>query len=338
MNSSSYATSFRVAFCFSGVATHNRDVKLLRPNFSLANLQVFVAVARLGSFTRAAEYIHLTQSAVSKQVAALEEALGTSLFIRAGGVRLTAAGQDFLEKVEPALDQIARAVESFDRASGEEAVVTLLAPPAVLQYWLISLMPAFVEAHPEIDLRLTPRLMSRASPRLDLDAEIRFGTGTWQGVRARYLFGREMCVVAAPAWLERHPLNRVEDLASLRLFGHTLYPSAWTEWCQAMGASFLPENIQPYDHYSVMIEAISTGLGVGIVPRLLVRRLLASGTVVAPFNEVMLGSSGYYLVLCDLENSNPHVKTVGDWIRSQAEVLAAEWLESVNRTVGYSRR
>lgn len=317
--------------------THNCCVKLLRPHFSLANLQVFVAVARLGSFTRAAEYIHLTQSAVSKQVAALEEALGTSLFVRAGGVRLTPAGQQFLERVEPALDQIARAVDSFSQDTREEAVVSLLAPPAVLQYWLISLMPAFVEAHPEIDLRLTPRLVSRASPRLDVDAEIRFGSGTWQGVRARYLFGREMCVVANPEWLARHPLTRVEDLAGLRLFGHTLYPTAWTEWCQAMGASFLPAEIQPYDHYSVMIEAISTGLGVGIVPRLLVRKLIAAGTVVAPFNEAMLGSSGYYLVLCDQGSSNLHLKMVGDWIQAQAEALSSEWLESVKQTARYSR-
>lgn len=323
--------------CARRNVAHNRGVKLLRTHFSLANLQVFVAVARLGSFTRAAEHIHLTQSAVSKQVAAMEEALGISLFVRAGGVRLTPAGHDFLEKIEPALGQIARAVESLERADEEAAVVSLLAPPAVLQFWLISLMPEFVNAHPEIDLRLSPRLMSNASARLDVDAEIRFGTGAWQGVRARYLFGREMCVVAGPAWLDRHPLRHPADLADLRVFGHSLYPSAWAEWCHAMGAPAMPRDMQAYDHYSVMIEAVMAGLGVGIVPRLLVRKYLASGAVVAPFNEVMLGSSGFYLVLCDHDGGNRHVKTVGDWIHDQAETLSKQWLESVSRTVRYIR-
>ena len=118
-------------------------MKLLRNQFSLANLRVFVTVARLGSFTRAAEHINLTQSAVSKQVAALEDALGVSLFVRAGGVRLTSAGRDFLHKIEPALEQITRTVETLAQEDDEAAVVNLLAPPAVLQFWLISLLPDF---------------------------------------------------------------------------------------------------------------------------------------------------------------------------------------------------
>ena len=192
-------------------------------------------------------------------------------------------------------------------------------------------------AHPEIDLRLSPRLVSIASPRLDLDAEIRFGSGVWQGVRARYLFGREMCVVASPAWLDDHPLLEPSDFANLRVFGHSLYPTAWMEWSQAMGVK-TPHDVQSYDHYSVMVEAIIAGLGVGIMPRLLVRKLLSSGKVVAPFNEVMLGSSGYYLVLSDHLAGSRHIKVVGDWIRDQADLLATEWLACVSETVHYVRR
>lgn len=312
-------------------------VKLLRSNFSLMALQVFVTVARMGSFTRAADSVCLTQSAVSKQISSLEDALGAPLFVRAGGVRLTQAGQEFLEAVEPALDRIARAVDRIERSDEKGTMVSLLAPPAVLQYWLISLMPEFVDAHPEIDLRLTPQLMSAATPRLDLDADIRFGSGVWQGVRARYLFGREMCVIASPEWLGKQPLRTVDDLAGARLFGHSLYPTAWTEWRHAMEAAFQPRDIQAYDHYSVMIEAVMAGLGVGLVPRLLVRKFLAGGELIAPFNEAMLGSSGYYLVLSDRRGRSRHVNTVGDWIREQAEILSQQWLDSVTRTVFFSR-
>ncbi|WP_073107526.1 LysR substrate-binding domain-containing protein [Pollutimonas bauzanensis] len=312
-------------------------MKLFRPSFSLITLQVFVAVARLGSFTRAAESVHLTQSAVSKQVALLEAHLGVSLFIRAGGVSLTGAGREFLEAVEPALDRIARAAERIGRAEAEQAVVSLLAPPAVLQYWLISLLPQFVREHSGIDLRLTPRLLNASSPRLDLDAEIRFGSGGWQGARARYLFGREMCVVASPKLLARRPLHAPDDLAGQLLMSHVLYPTAWSEWRNAMGASIeLDANRQQYDHYSLMIEALQAELGIGLVPRLLVRKFLASGELVAPFDEVMVGSSGYYLVLRDAATNPVALRTVGDWIKAQADEMAAEWLRGARRTVRYS--
>lgn len=311
-------------------------MRLLRPSFSLVSLQVFVAVARLGSFTRAAESIHLTQSAVSKQIAMLEETLGVPLFVRAGGVRLTETGEQFLEGVEPALDRIARTVERLVKQENEQAVVSLLAPPAVLQYWLISLLPQFVREHPDIDLRLSPRLLTAASARLDLDAEIRFGTGSWQGVRARYLFGREMCVVAAAGWLESHPVLEPTDINGLRVFSHVLYPTAWSEWGRAMRCQLKPQDYQQVDHYSVMIEALQAQLGIGIVPRLLVRKLLASGELVAPFNEVMLGSAGYYLVLRDRASNPVALSAVGDWIKQQADQLAQDWLLNASLTVQYS--
>ncbi|MEI2418095.1 LysR substrate-binding domain-containing protein [Orrella sp. JC864] len=308
-----------------------------RPAFSLATLQVFVAVARLGSFTRAAESVHLTQSAVSKHIALLEDNLGVPLLTRAGGVALTEPGRQFLQAVEPALEQILRAAERIASPPIEQQMVSLLAPPAVLQFWLISLLPRFAREHPEIDLRLTPRLLSTPSSRLDLDAEIRFGSGMWQGVRARYLFGREMCVVAAPALLAAHRIAEPADLHAVRRLSHVLYPSAWSEWSQAMGAGLeLPPAGQAYDHYSVMIEALHAQLGVGIVPRLLVRKHLASGELAAPFDEVMVGSSGYYLVLRDGDGQAPAaLRTVGDWLKARADELVQEWLSSVSISVAY---
>ncbi|OZI54033.1 LysR substrate-binding domain-containing protein [Bordetella genomosp. 4] len=309
-----------------------------RPSFSLTTLHVFVAVARLGSFTRAAESVHLTQSAVSKHIGLLESQLGVPLLTRSGGVTLTEAGQQFLEAIEPPLDQITRAAQRIAQPHTEQTVISLLAPPAVLQYWLIALLPRFELEHPDIDLRLTPRLLSARSPRLDLDAEIRFGAGIGQGVWARYLFGREMCVVASPALLERQALRTPADLAHMRRFSHTLYPAAWSEWALAMNAGFSPtQDGQFYDHYSVMIEAIQAQLGIGIVPRLLVRKVLANGELVAPFDEVMLGSSGYYLVLRDGSvGAAGALRQVGDWLKARADELASEWLKNVTTRVHYS--
>jgi len=316
-------------------------MKPLRPPFSLLTLQVFIAVARLGSFTRAAEAMHLTQSAVSKHVGLLEDRLGVSLFTRAGGVALTEPGQALLDEVEPALDQITRAVERIGRrAPPSPESVAFLAPPAVLQYWLVPLLPRFAAEHPHIDLRLSPRLVSSRASRTDLDAEIRFGSGIWQGVRAQYLFGREMCVVASPELCRKRGLRDYADLQRLPLLRHVLYPTAWAEWNATLAPGVALQSDagrgQEYDHYAVMLEAVQAQLGVAIMPRLLVRKYLASGELAAPFNEVMMGSSGYYLVLRDTASPSAAVRTVGDWLKARADELAQEWLAAARPPVAYA--
>lgn len=310
-----------------------------RPPFSLLTLQVFIAVARLGSFTRAADYLHLTQSAVSKHVGTLETQLGVPLLTRAGGVALTQAGAAFLDAVEPALEQIDQAVARVSAAARppQKATVTFLAPPAVLQFWLVPLLPRFAAEHPEIDLRMLPRPMGGRAARSDLDAEIRFGHGTWQGVRAQYLFGREMCVVASPALCQRLPLRRHADLLRVPLLRHVLYPTAWREWNRTMAPTLaLDDEGQEYDHYSVMVEAVQAELGVAIMPRLLVRKYLASGELAAPFNEVMLGSAGYYLVLREAGAPARAVRTAGAWFKARADEMARAWLATAEPPVAYS--
>ncbi|OZI29744.1 hypothetical protein CAL29_16575 [Bordetella genomosp. 10] len=111
------------------------------------------------------------------------------------------------------------------------------------------------------------------------------------------------------------------------LLRHVLYPSAWTEWARAMAPGLALDATGPeYDHYSVMLEAVQAELGVAIVPRLLVRKALASGELEAPFNEVVLGSSGYYLVLRDTAAPAQAVRAAGDWLMARAEEMAREWL------------
>ncbi len=308
-----------------------------RPVFSLVSLQAFVAVARLGSFTRAADSVCLTQSAVSKHIRLIENSLGAPVFSRVGGVALTETGRQFLIEVEPALDQILRAMARAAPRVPAPAVVHLLAPPAMLQYWLVPLLPAFHAQHPQIELRLSRRLLAGPQTGLGVDAEVRFGSGNWQGVSARYLFGREMCVVASPAWLAEHAVSAPADLRAAPLLRHVLYPAAWEEWGQAMGAGAVLAPVQEFDHYAVMIEAVKAGLGVGIVPRLLVRQHLADGHLVAPFNEVMVGTSGYYLLLGEAGRDSAHaLQTLGDWMKAQADALVSEWLRRAQRTVVYS--
>lgn len=307
-----------------------------RPPYSIASLEAFVSVARLGSFTRAADSLCLTQSAVSKHVRLLESHLGVPLFSRVGGVALTPAGQQFLEGVEPALDQLAATDARVRQTEPHGTRLRILAPPAVLQYWLIPLLPSFGRDHPDIDMQVSTRLLSARVADQDVDAEIRFGSGSWQGVSADYLFGREMAVIAAPEHLARHPIREPADLAYWPLLGHVLYPTAWAEWRATLAPSLparQPE--QSYDHYAVMIEAVRAGLGVGMVPRLLVRQHLADGLLVAPFNEVMVGTCGYFLVLDEARIPPSCLSTVRGWFKSRASEMTQAWLADANPPVHY---
>ncbi|ARP96740.1 LysR substrate-binding domain-containing protein [Bordetella genomosp. 13] len=308
-----------------------------RPPFSLLSLQVFIAVARLGSFTRAADYLHLTQSAVSKHIGLLERHLGVPLLTRAGGVALTQAGIQFLDAIEPALEQIQYAVERVSAPAEQRAIVTFLAPPAVLQFWLVALLPRFAQEHPAIELQMRTRPVGGRVGRSDLDAEIRFGRGNWQGARDQYLFGREMCVIASPALCERLPLRDYADLRRVPRLQHVLYPTAWDEWRRTLAPGLeFDGQAQEYDHYSVMVEAVRAELGVAIMPRLLVRKMLASGELAAPFNEVMLGSGGYYLILRDHTAPAHAVRAAGAWIKARADEMAREWLAAARPPVVYT--
>ncbi|MBY4896504.1 LysR substrate-binding domain-containing protein [Cupriavidus sp. AU9028] len=307
-----------------------------RPPYSIATLEAFLAVARLGSFTRAAECLCLTQGAVSKHIRLLESHLGVPLFSRVGGVALTPAGRMFLEGVEPALDQLAATDRRVRQTDPDVTQIRILAPPAVLQYWLIPLLPGIGKDHPDIDLQVSTRLLSARVAEQDVDAEIRFGTGSWQGVSADYLFGREMAVIASPEHLSRDPVTRPEDLARWPLLQHVLYPTAWAEWNATLAPGMrLPAPRQSYDHYAVMIEAIRAGLGIGLMPRLLVRQHLSDGLLVAPFNEVMLGSCGYFLVLDETRIPPRRLSTVRNWFVAQAREMAQAWLAHASPPVHY---
>lgn len=307
-----------------------------RPPYSIATLEAFVSVARLGSFTRAADSLCLTQSAVSKHIRLLEGHLGVPLFSRIGGVALTPAGQQFLEGVEPALDQLAATDARVRQTDAQLTRIRILAPPAVLQYWLIPLLPRFGRDHPDIDMQVSTRLLSARVADQDVDAEIRFGSGSWQGVSADYLFGREMAVIASPEHLEANPIREPADLARWPLLGHVLYPTAWAEWHATLAPSLpAPSPRQSYDHYAVMIEAVRAGLGIGIIPRLLVRQHLADGLLVAPFNEVMIGSCGYFLVLDETRLPPSCLNTVRGWFVARASEMAQAWLADAKPPVRY---
>lgn len=298
------------------------------PAHSLVTLRIFTASAHHLSFSRAAEAVHLTQSAVSKHVKALEERLGVELFVRhARGLSLTEAGRIYLDEIAPALEQVDRAAARIQALRADENRFALGVPPAIAD-WLTPRLAAFLDRHPALTVTIRPRQASGAqggaARSVAPDAEIRFGDGRWPGARARYLIGREVSLVASPALLARRRLREPLDLArpgAPALLRHVLVPHAWAEWSAAVGlerdaldVAEAPE----YEQYSVLLPAVLAGLGVAVAPRFLVATPLEAGTLVAPFGEIATSRFGYHYVVPDrLRHSRP-VRLLGEHLAREA--------------------
>ena len=201
---------------------------------SLNALRAFEAGARHLSFTRAAEELHVTQTAISHQVRQLEAELGFSLFRRSTRrLELTAEGQRLALPLSQALDRIGEAVEAV-RARRRDSVLRVSMAPAFGAKWLVGRLSRFWLAHPEVELELHHSPVLADFTRDDVDLAVRYGRGPWPGLVSELLIRLEKIPVCSPRLLEgEHPLRRPEDLAHHVLLhegDHAFWLSVWREW------------------------------------------------------------------------------------------------------------
>ncbi|WP_459614848.1 LysR family transcriptional regulator [Bordetella sp. 2513F-2] len=293
---------------------------------SLTSLRIFATAARTLNFSRAAELLNLTQSAVSKHVGALEARLGCALFKRLPtGLRLTHAGALYLEKVAAALRLLDEA-DALVAQPDSRVALNLAVSPSFAQFCLIPGLREFFDRHPEVRLNVRPRLLHGRDRAERFDAEIQLHTGQVSGMSAQYLCGREMTLVAAPALLARTPVRALEDLDRVPLLKRAQRGYGWDEW-RADVAPLWPgpsATAPEYEGFSVLMPAVLNGLGVAIVPLCMVLEPLRTGQLVRPLGEVVEGRYGYYLL-------QPRPNVGGPY----ADALCA-WL--VERTAGLNRQ
>src|SRR5437879_591104 len=206
----------------------------------LASLRVFVAVAEHKSFTRGADALGLTTSAVSMQVQALEEYLRVPLFRRNGRqVELTPQGALLRPKVEEALADLERAIDDAraDRGSGPLRVTTIA---SFLAQWLLPRLPNFTSQHAGIDVQIHTSTEPVDFVKTGMDAGIRFGAGTWPRLHAQKLVDEWLVPVCTPQLLQRHGLiTEARDLRHYKLLHSTYEP--WTAWLLEGG----PDEVWP---------------------------------------------------------------------------------------------
>ena len=292
---------------------------------SLDLLRGFEAAARHLSITRAADELHVTQSAVSRQVAALEESVGTRLFVRGNrGLVLTEAGQTLFRAAGAALGDIARALAHISAPGRESLNVT--ASVSFCALWLVPRLPRFVADHPDVDVRLsaTSRLLDLERDRVQV--AIRFCAPRAVPPGTPLLMRAEVVPVCAPRLLRERtrPLRRVADLARHVLLHYDdkdrmLPQRAWSSWLESAGLADLQSaGALHFSHLDHSIRAALDGQGVALAIRPVVRELIDSGRLAVPFPTAVESDRGYYLLVDPSAAARPDVAAFAAWLQAEA--------------------
>ncbi|NOT40247.1 MAG: transcriptional regulator GcvA [Alphaproteobacteria bacterium] len=288
----------------------------------LNSLRAFESAARLLSFTKAADELAVTQSAVSHQVKTLEDWAGLPLFRRDGrAVALTEAAAKFLPAVTQALDQLALAGRKLQAVDPGQGWLTVAVMPSFAGKWLVPRLAAFRAMHPNIDVWLASFEAQTGALGPDVDIAIRYGREDWAGLTRIKILGEELFPVCAPAMAAQ--LKDPTDLARVTLL-HDELREDWVMWLRTAGVPTVDSTRGPgFDDSGLLIQAAIEGLGVALGRSVLVKGDLDAGRLVRPFATSLKSESAYYLVYPpELENA-PKIKAFRDWLLATAEQSAA---------------
>jgi len=282
-------------------------------------LIAFECAARHLSFTRSGDELALTQSAISRQIAALEDYLGVPLFNRVKKrLSLTDAGQAYAQQIRGHLERIERDTLAAMAHRGAGGILELAVIPTFATRWLIPRLPDFYAAHDHITLNLTTRAEPFMFTDTPFDAAIHFGDPVWPGAIAHGLFGEEMTPVCHPRLLQGRTMTPA-DLAGLTLLHQSARPEAWRHWFAQAGVHDADcMKGQRYEFFSMLVEAARAGLGVALLPRFFVLSELAQGELVIPCDIALCNDKGYYLVYPEHKQGSPLLETFKNWLLNTA--------------------
>lgn len=292
---------------------------------SIEALIAFECAARHQSFTRSADELSLTQSAVSRQIACLEEYLGVPLFNRIKKrLSLTDVGTMYAKQVREHLERIERDTLAAMAHRGAGGILELAVIPTFATRWLIPRLPRFYEQHPHVTLNLTTRAEPFMFNDTNFDAAIHFGMPAWPGAIAHHLFGEEMMPVCSPRLLRGRQTLRPADIACLTLLHQSARPEAWRHWFLQAGMHDVPSmKGQRYELFSMLVEAARAGLGVALMPRFLVLSELANGELVIPCELALRNEKGYYLVYPEYKQGSLLLEMFRQWLLGMAQEYRA---------------
>jgi LysR family glycine cleavage system transcriptional activator len=289
----------------------------------LPALIAFEAVARRHSFALAAAELHLTPSAVSHQIARLEEFLGLRLFERSvRGVVLSAAGESYLTRISGALAAIGVATEDVRKNVRNSLYVH--ASPSFASLWLMPRLGDFAQAHPGVSLFLS------ASPTHSdfslglVDIDIRYGRPNWPDLVVTPIFEERLMPLASPTFIERHRLLEPAELLQVPLIQSTVSVVQWDDWFASLDLEVRPDRFAlRFDRASLTLDAAVQGLGVALESTTIAQPHLDAGRLRPLFDPAWsIPVRAHFLVYPRNHGQRAEVAQFIEWLAARAVASA----------------
>jgi LysR family transcriptional regulator, glycine cleavage system transcriptional activator len=277
-------------------------------------IRAFAAAARHLSFTRAAVELHVTHSAISRQIKLLEAHLGIALFERkTRQIHLTPTGQKFYTQVQSALEQIGAAAQSIQAKVPSRAVRINVRPTFAVR-WLIPRLTGFVAKHPGIEPQVITSTLPPDQAADAFDLAIRRSTQGWPlGMQMHPFLEDEVLLVGSPALFAKHPVSSLPSLASHALLMSKSRSKDWDHWKQQLNMPDLkPSKVLQFEHLHFVLQAAVDGLGVALAPTSLIAHDMASGRLISPFPQLRMALNRYYFGLAP--NAAKETQLLVQWL------------------------
>ncbi|WP_109477007.1 LysR substrate-binding domain-containing protein [Paraburkholderia sp. C35] len=283
----------------------------------------FESVARLRSFTVAANELGVTQAAVSRQVKFLEETLGIRLFHRLHrSIELTEEGEALYLVVAGSMQKIASVFDRLSSGPVQQELV-LASTSAFSHFRLLPRLASLKNAYPNLQLRLFTQMFTADLRHKDIDVAVRFGNGRWGDGTATLLFDEEVFPVCSPRWVESHGMpDTLQDIANMALIESDSTSEGWMgweAWFGAVGLDALRLNFAlRCSLYTDAIQAARYGQGVALGWGRLVHDLVAAGELVRLPVASLKTDDAYFIVVPHGRPHTPAIDGLIEWLRTDA--------------------
>jgi LysR family glycine cleavage system transcriptional activator len=320
----SYCFINQTRFCYHALSySQHYFVKAsmaLRPPLNALN--VFCVVVQKGGFRQAAEALHITPGAVSRQIQVLEERLKEVLFDRSAGasVTLTSAGRHLNERVA---DKMAALNEIFESANRVDRRASILVDTSVTlaMHWLIPQLPSFSERHPSIHVHVRT-VEGDINPLAPVDVFIRRDASELRGLSAHVFMAERSVLVSSPTFMERLPPWAARDMSWLRnatRIGTWSRRDLWRSWSASHGLDAKEmEPVLQYDNTVLAIQAAAQGLGALVVPEAFVAAMLKCGTL-ALLHPIRVNTGSYSFAI-GRRHDSARVAVFTEWLKERGEM------------------
>jgi LysR family glycine cleavage system transcriptional activator len=292
----------------------------------ISNLQAFECAARHGNFTRAAEELNLTQSAVSRQIRDLEQQTGLLLFERVRQrVILSEAGRRLIPDVRRLLQQSEQLMIGAVASAASVSSLSVATLPTFGTRWLMPRLPDFMVQNKDLALSIESRSKPFDFDEENFDLAIHYGQPVWARATCTFLCSEVVLPVATERLMQKLDLRDPSDLCRAPLLHLTTRPRLWAHWFE--NSAITADNAyrgSRFDQFSMIIAAAVSGLGVALLPSYLIEQEIGSRTLLPLFNIPMATENGYYIVLPEGRQRNETANAFRDWLLTKVSAVPSD--------------